>query len=227
MDEENTRTLFCDDWRGDDERTLGEVEDDAPQPPELISESFERRWDEEDDRAPLPPDVIAASFEAVKPELIGDDGAPVPDPEEQIAASFEGCGDDEEEREEVEDECAPLPPETIAAAYKANDAADQEAAKRTGYHRLILPVNCTNLHEVVDNDETHTATSNQGSPLNPSSSSNQQHSTTIGVRVGAFSVSPTPLRGDEQSLPPPNSGQCRVVVTISPNLESTSPLPNI
>lgn len=228
MDEENTRTLFCDDWRGDDERTLGEVEDDdAPQPPELISESFERRWDEEDDRAPLPPDVIAASFEAVKPELIGDDGAPVPDPEEQIAASFEGRGDDEEEREEVEDECAPLPPETIAAAYKANDAADQEAAKRTGYHRLILPVNCTNLHEVVDNDETHAATSNQGSPLNPSSSSNQQHSTTIGVRVGAFSVSPTPLRGDEQSLPPPNSGQCRVVVTISPNLESTSPRPNI
>ena len=101
MDEENTRTLFCDDWRGDDERTLGEVEDDAPQPPELISESFERRWDEEDDRAPLPPDVIAASFEAVKPELIGVDGAPVPDPEEQIAASFEGRGDDEEDREYV------------------------------------------------------------------------------------------------------------------------------
>ena len=187
MDEENTCPVFCDDWRGDEEGTLGEVEDDdAPQLPELISESFEGRWDKEDDRAPLPLDMDAASFEAVKPELIGDDGAPVPDREEQIAASFEGRGDDEEEREEVEDECAPLLPETTAVAYEANDAADQEAAKRTGYHRLNLPVNCTTLHEVVDNNETHAATSNQGSLLNPSSSSNQQPSTTIGVQVGAF-----------------------------------------
>ena len=214
LNEENTHPVFSDNWRGDEEGTLGEDEDDdAPQPPELIAEAFEGPWDEEDDCTPLPPDMVAASFEAVKPKLIDDDDAPAPVP-------FEGRGDEEEKREEVEDEYAPLPPEMIAASHEGNDAANQEAAKRTECHRLNQPVNCADLHEVIDNDETHVTTAIQGSLLNPSSLPNQQPSAATGVQVGAFSITP-PMRDDQPSL---------IIVcddTIRPNLESISPRPNI
>ena len=102
-----------------------EDNDNASVPPEQIASPFEGHGDEEDetdkaedDYFPLPPEMIAASYEAAKPRFIeDDDDASVPP--KQIASPFVGHGDEEEKVEETEDDCAPRPPEMIAASYEA------------------------------------------------------------------------------------------------------------
>ena len=97
MDEENPHPVFWDDMPGGEEEKVEEAEDDY---------------------APLQPEMIAASYEAAKPRFIEDnDNASVPP--EQIASPFVGHGDEEDEPEKAEDDCAPLPPEMIAASFEA------------------------------------------------------------------------------------------------------------
>jgi hypothetical protein len=99
---------------------------DVSASPDQIASPFEGHCDEEekveeteDDCAPPPPEMIAASFEAAKPQLI-DDNDDTSAPPGKIASPFERHGNEEEKAEEAEDEdCAPLPPEMIAASYEA------------------------------------------------------------------------------------------------------------
>ena len=102
---------------------LIEDNDDASAPPEQIAsrhgDEEEEVEETEDDCAPLPPEMIAASFEAAKPKLI-DDYDDASAPPEQIASPYKGYSDEDDEPDEAEDEdCAPLPPEMIAASFEA------------------------------------------------------------------------------------------------------------
>jgi hypothetical protein len=90
--------------------------------------------DVEDDHAPSPPEMIAASFEATKPNLINDGDDPNPSSSIEIssptyvpyddsntrrAGRNEMQSDEEEKMDEVEDDGAPLPPETTAASFES------------------------------------------------------------------------------------------------------------
>jgi hypothetical protein len=90
--------------------------------------------DVEDDHAPSPPAMIAASFEATKPNLINDGDDPNPSSSVEIssptyvpyddsntrrAGRNEMQSDEEEKMDEVEDDGAPLPPETTAASFES------------------------------------------------------------------------------------------------------------
>jgi len=212
------------------------IDDDgfAPAPPGQIAALFEghdnkdEEWEEsEDDEAPpLPPDTVAASFEAgygyeeEKREEEGkDDEAPLPP--EFIATSFEGHGyEEEEKREGGDDNEAPRPPSMIAASWEEIDAADNKATKKP-------PVSS---EDGIDpqvpgerNDGTPVTTGNCERLFDPSSSSNQTPSTTSYVQVGAPSITPTPQRGDEQSLGFTANDHGHVGMTPRTTEESMSP----
>ena len=206
---------------------------DASVPPEQIPAPCERLVNEEekeeeaeDDYASLPPETIASTFEAPKPELIEDnDDASVPP--EQIAAPCEGHGDEEAKEEETEDDYAPLPPEMIAVSYEMDHDANQKGPKKpeaiegnvgTNINstqdviRLfcesgtIMPENSTDsLPEIVDNKGTPVSTE-----LQPSLTSNDQ--------VSVLSMTPTPQRGLNTSLP----DHVRMTIYPTPQLTSGS-----
>jgi hypothetical protein len=73
-------------------------------------------------------------------------------------------------------------------------------------------------HQVPDeqNDGTPVNMENQGSLLGLSFSLNQPPSTASNVQVGAPSITPTPLRGDQRSLGLAANDQGHVGMTIHP-----------
>jgi len=203
MDKTKTRPLICDERPGDEE---------------------EKEKEAENDYDPLPPETIAALFEAAKPKLI-EDNEDSSVPPEQIPAPCERHGDEEEKEEEAEDDYAPLPPEMIAVSYEMDHDANEKGPKKpeaiegnVGTNNnstqdvislffesgTIMPENGTDsLPEIVDNIGTPVSTE-----LQPSLTNNDQ--------VSVLSMTPTPQRGLNTSLPD------HVSMTIYPTPQLTS-----
>jgi hypothetical protein len=198
--------------------------------------------------------MIVSSFEDDRDygeeelEKVEDEEAP--HPSSMVAASFEAGQDHEEEkREEGEDAQAPRPPlmmaeeclEIVTAGHEArkkphvsiqDGVAPQVPEKQNALAREAEE-NISSAQDVVDllrqgvddNNGTPMNTGNQGSLLNPSSSSN--------VQIGAPSIPPTPQTGDEPCLAANNQGHVEISICSTeelmpppwPNYDNSQQLP--
>jgi hypothetical protein len=161
-------------------------------------------------------------------EKVGEgDDEEAPRPPDMVASSFEGHGyEEEEKREEGEDNEAPRPPSMMAASWEEIDAADHKATKATKRPPATIDEGVGPQVPEERNDGTPANTGNQGSRLDPFSSSNQPSTTASNAQVATPSITPTLPRGDQRSLGLAANDQGHVGMTIRPTDESMpSPRP--